>query len=234
MQVRIPLTNKTFYLGMHAESKANSLRYGFMNNGFSQLISGKGTRISFETIYTLYNNVADIKRAVGKIQDTSFREGYKMVDPNDDTKDGNPGETQQFDEIINTPRQSFVAFMRLTLRDLCVAGNAYWHIVRDMNGNVMRIDVVDPRTMSLLADKEGNIFGYVQRVFGHNSIQFEPDEIIHIVMDYSTENALLGVSPIESIVWEGKAELAASMTNWFFYENNAVPSHLLIVDQNIL
>lgn len=233
MKIKVPFTDVTLYLGKEAQARKESFLYGSYQNTFGHMLRGGGFRVSFDTLYTLYNNVVDIKQAIKKIQNATLKEGFSLVDKNDEHAIPNQSEVQTVSQVLNSRTMPFNLLKTLSLRDLNVAGNAFWHIERDRSNNPLRINPIDPRTMAVVADQHGNIKQYVQRVMGHDKLTFEPEEIIHLVLDYSTQNPLLGISPIEAICFEAKTELAAQMSNYCFYENNAVPSHLLIVDTEL-
>ena len=232
MKIKIPFTNSTLHVGRKAAEQAKrAFGYGVYKNVGDVL--GFGGRVSFDVLYHVYNNVVDVKQSVRKLQNSVMKEGYHFVDKNDENKDANIQEVARAQEMLDTKRLSFSSLKDLWVRDLCIAGNAYWHYEASIGGEVMRVNPVDPRTIAIIADKHGDIKSYKQRLMGHDSVSFAPDEIQHSVMDFSTYNSLLGLSPIEAIVWDAKTELEAQKTNFYFYENNAIPAHLLIVDDDL-
>lgn len=233
MKIRIPFTDSTLYIGKDAQAAKLGVRYGAYQNGFETMFANAGTyRIGFETLYMLYNSLVDVRRAVKKRQQATMKEGYTLINSRFPDRDPNP-EQVQIAEIILNGFTKFTETKSEWIRDRIVAGNSYWHIVKSKGGDLLGIERIDPRTMIVVADKFGTIRKYIQRVAGHDTQTFEPGEILHSVEDYSTTNPLLGASPLEVIVWDGRAELAATMSNHFFFENNAVPSHLLIVDDEL-
>ena len=206
--------------------------FGGYVNTFEDLAGSNKARIDFNTLYTIYNNVVDVKQAIKVKQGACVRDGYRIVNIND--PDGTPdiAQTKAAMEILESAR-GFTTRKDIWVRDQDVAGNHFWYIQKDKAGKVIGLPEIDPRTMSIVADQFGNIKKYVQRVHGSDVNYFEPEEIIHSVMDYSTSKPLLGTSPIEAIVWEAKTDMSAQMSQFYFYENNAVPSHLLIANDNL-
>jgi len=166
-----------------------------------------------------------------------MKAGYQFVNKDDPEKAVNEAQAKEATEFLEGRNledgYTFTTLKDLWVRDIEVAGNSYFNFLKNSGGQALGLGVADPRTMAVVADEFGNIKKYVQRTFGYDPIEFEKEEVIHSVMDYSTANALLGVSPIESIVYEARAEMSASMMNWYFYENNAVPSHLFIIEEDI-
>lgn len=236
--IKIPFTD--YIVGTKKQIgavKEAVIRGAFMNSLESQL-NGGSHRIGFDTLYMLYNNISDIKGAVKRIQNAFCRNGVKesvkFVDTKTEQKDMSTSESAE--EVLNVLDRAELTFKQLTdlwERDTKVAGNAYWLILKNLSNKVIGLQPIDPRTMSIIADKYGNVKKYIQRIMGKIVNEFDPEEIIHSVLDFSTENPLLGASPIESIVWDGRAELAAATSNYMFYRNNAVPSHLMIVKKTL-
>lgn len=234
MKFKIPFVNRYLHVGKKAVDAAKqSIVYGAWMNTFDQMIGGDGYRIGFDTLYTVYNNVVDVKQAIRKISDATMRAFWRYVSPKDENKEGNAQQSLQAEILLERKEMSLATLKDLWVRDLSVAGNAYWYLMKSKNGLPLGIKPIDPRTMAIKADKYGNIIGYRQQVMGYDTVNFSPEEIIHSVRDFSTGNPLLGVSPIESFIWEARTELASQMSNYYFFENNAVPAHLLILQENL-
>lgn len=228
MLFKIPLTN------IHVGTKNAIAQKVAQSYGSYRSINslGSNVRIGIDTLYQIFNDVVEVRQAIRRKQDTFAKEGYEIL------KKGNEGEISEGESaiylrsILDNSDKPFSVFSDLWVRDRDVAGNVYMHLERDSNkGRVFRINVVDPRTMKIVADKYGNKIGYYQQIMGSNAVEFSVDEIIHTVYDYSTYNPIIGCSPIESIVFEAKTDIAAQKAGYYFYENNAVPSHFLILDE---
>ena len=223
LDFKLPFFNKK------SVSEKEKLAYGaWQNNLFSKAYSG---RASLDMLYYIYNNVVDVKGAIRKIQDTTAKQGYVVTDLKGEPIKTNYVEASVIDSLYQT--NTFRAFMRDFVLDLCVAGNFYWLIQKNINGEPLSLQRLDPRMMSIAVDKYGTVVGYVQRNGAGDEIRYTDDEIIHDFMDTSTYNEVLGISPIEAIVTEAKTDLKSQESSLYFYENNAVPSHLLIVEENL-
>jgi len=234
MKIKIPFIGKTLYVGRKAVTDAKQrLVYGYYQNG--SMFGLGGLRIDFKTLYELYNSLVDIRQAIKKISNATAKGGYRIVNKDDPEKDGDAKQTQIAKDFIDHPDLPFNKWKKRWTRDRHVAGNFYMQIQRSIGANAdpIRPAVVDPRTMVIISDKYGKVLKYIQRIAGQNKVEFDPDEIVHSVIEDSTKNPLLGSSPIEAIVIEGKTEIESQKSNFFFYENNSVPSHLLIVDPDL-
>ena len=234
MRIKIPFTRRTLAIGRkEAEASRQSVMYGSWFNTFADIVRNGGVRIDFDTLYTIYNNVVDVKQAIRKIQNAVLKGGWTLLNVNDQTKLPNAGQVAIANQFLDSSGFPFSVLKDLWVRDLDVAGNSYWLIRKNAGGGFLDLQPIDPRTMTIVSDKYGNVMKYIQSVFGSESQEFDPEEVIHSVMDYSTKNPMFGVSPIEAIVWEAKTEMSAQMSNFFFFENNAVPAHLLILEENL-
>jgi len=229
MKLKIPFSDTTLVLGKKAvEAAKQSLMYGVYKN-----FMGSGARVNVDLLYKLYNRLVDVKQSVKKIQNATAKSGYLFEDINDPEKEPNQSDVKIIEEFINNEAMPFDIWKKTWVRDRHTAGNYYGHMEKAKSGAYLKFNPVDPRTMTVLSDKYGNIQKYIQRVMGVDSVMFDPEEIVHSKMDLSTSNPLLGVSPIEAIALEGQTEIEAQKSNFSFYENNAVPSHLLIVEQEL-
>jgi HK97 family phage portal protein len=233
MKFKIPFTDQTLYLGKAAQAAKQSLVFGSWNNTFTDLVEGGGYRIGFETLYTIYDNVVDVNAAIKKKTRATAREGYRWVHVDDEDKDPDVAEMKLAEELINNNGMSFNKMKKSWVKDRNVAGNWYLHVEKNKSGKPLALAIVDPRPMIVVADQYGNVVKYIQQVWGKDPVEFDTDEMVHDIYDPSSKNPLLGASPIESIIWEAKGEMAAQMNNFFFYENNAVPAHLLITEEKL-
>ena len=228
MKINLEIAGRQFIFGKNSKADTQHLQYGFYQN-----IGGarnSGGRFDFSTLYNLYNRVVDIKQSIKKIQNAMAREGYEFVNRDNLLKQPDAGQAAIAQSFIDSPLSPFTKWNNIWTRDRHVAGNFFGHIEKNTTGQPLKFRPIDPRTMYVVADKYGNIIKYEQRIMGSESVSFQPEEIVHSVMDTSTINPLLGVSPIESIATEGLTELESQKSNLMFYENHSVPAHLLIVD----
>lgn len=235
MKINLPFGAGTVYLGKKDATLAKQrVVYGAYQNSMSDMLSNADAyRVGFETLYNIFNNVVDVKSCIKKRQMATAKEGYKLVNARDESLLPDQREVQLVNEVLNNTRSPFNRWKNNWVRDRLVSGNHFLFPVKDISGNPVYITSVDPRTMTVVSDKYGNVIKYIQRIAGQDTTVFDKNEIIHTVADYSTSNPIMGVSPIESIVWEARGEMAAQTTNYYFYENGGVPAHLLIVEEEL-
>ena len=232
MIIKNPFTGAKLFIGKaQVQAEKQKIMFGSYQNTLADLMGNAGAyRVGFETLYLLYNSVSDIKNCVRRRQKMVMKEGFRLLNAADPEKLPNAQQAKLAMSILQNPRMPFRKLKKIWVRDRAVSGNAYIQLVKDLSGNPIFLDMPDPRTMVIVADQHGNVQKYLQKVGGEVVNRFDPNEILHSVEEYSTSNPLLGVSSIESIIWEARGEMAASASNYFFYENNAVPAHLLILE----
>jgi phage portal protein BeeE len=110
-----------------------------------------------------------------------------------------------------------------------IAGNTYIEKIRNPLGGLLGVKTLDPRTMAVVSNEHGNVFKYIQSVYSQGEksvmpVEFEPEDIIHWKWGSDPNAEVFGFSAMEPILWEVRTDLSAMISNYFFFENDAVPS----------
>ena len=232
MRIKNPFTGGVLHLGKKDVAAAKqALGFG-MFTGIEGLSTQK-SRVSIESLFKLYNEVVDIKASVNRIQGAHMKAGYRFVNASDESLVGDAAQSAIADAVLNTRKTSFEKLKRLWVRNIIVAGNNYTFLQPNKLGEVMALVVVDPRMMTVVSDNYGDILRYIQKKNSVEVQSFKPEEIAHTILDYSTQTDILGVSQIESIATDAFTEIQSQNVNLAFYENGGVPSHLLIIDEDL-
>lgn len=228
---KIPFTN--FVLNREAPKTGTGrpLAVG-ANQGLYSIRDMTGYKLSYESLFHAYRNQSDVFSCIREWRENVGAAGYKFVNPLDREGKVNEQVMMELDSIL-TYWQPWRALKSRIVRDLGVAGNAYCAITRnETKTNVIGLQSLDPRTMSLVSDKNGNMIKYMQRV-GQNSVEFLPEEILHFKIDTDPNHELFGFSPMETVIWEARTDLSAMMANYFFFENDAQPAIQYILDGDL-
>jgi phage portal protein BeeE len=93
-----------------------------------------------------------------------------------------------------------------------LTGNRYIFKVRNEAREVIGIQPLDPRYLTIVADEFGNIYGYLYRVRG-NYQSFEKDDVVADKMDSDPDNEIYGFSIMHSLVVDIMADDEASKAN---------------------
>ena len=133
--------------------------------------------------------------------------------------------------VLNTGR-TFRQFKRRLIQDAEVTGNCYLHIEKNDAGAVLRLTFVDARTMTVVTDSYGDVVRWIQRYKG-KTVEFDPDEILHFKITDDPNSPVFGLSPLETMFWDVKTDLAAQISNFAFFENDAVPAAQYILDEDL-
>lgn len=69
---------------------------------------------------------------------------------------------------------------------------------KTINGGVLQITPINPKTMTILYDKFGTVQGYEQKVMGEEPIKFSPEEILHFRI-FELADSKYGMSLFEPV-----------------------------------
>lgn len=231
MKIKIPFTDFVLNLNAVKEKDNRPYTYGSRLGNYSTY-DLSGYKLSYESLFNAYRNQSDIYACVREWRENVGVGGFKLLDPNDLESEVNDTLKADVLSILNYwyPWRTFKGRI---IRDLGVSGNAYAHITKGQTGNkVLGLQVIDPRTVSIICTAKGDIIKYVQRI-GQNTAEFLPEEIIHFTIDTDPNHEAFGFSPMESVIWEARTDLAAMMANYYFFENQGVPAAYYILDENL-
>lgn len=228
---KIPFTNFVLNLTPTKQGSGRPLIVG-QNSGLYSIRDMTGYKLSYESLFYAYRNQSDIFSCIREWREGVGLGGYRFVNPLDREAPIAEADENELNSIFNY-WQPWRALKSRIVRDLGVAGNAFCAITRnEAKTNVIGLQALDPRTMALVSDKNGNIQKYIQRV-GQTVVEFQPEEIIHCKIDTDPNHELFGFSPMETIIWEARTDLSAMMANYFFFENDAQPAVQYILEPNL-
>ena len=118
------------------------------------------------------------------------------------------------------------------MRDMDVSGGAFILPVKNALSGLHSFQVLDPRTIQITANKYGEIVKYTQRI-GENVQEFEADEIFYLTETIDPDNEIVGLSKIESLIYDVMGDDEAMKSNYAFFKNNAVPNSIVILEDEI-
>ena len=209
-------------------SISNNLRFEIGPNDSG--VSLVGLRISTDSLFTIWRNNSDVFACVRELANNTGSQGYMWVNTNDENKDPNPKSVQLAEQAIGRSL-NFSKLKGRLVRDVQVAGNAY--LLKQTKGNtVVGFAPIDPRTLSVVTDKYGTILRWVQQV-GPNSQTYQPDEVLQWKLIDDPNSPVFGVSPLEPVVFEVRTDLAAMVSNYAFFQNDAQPGAIYMLEEGI-
>lgn len=194
------------------------------------LLGAQGIRIAPKDLWQIYRMNADVYSCIRELKQGVGDGGYVFVNPKDEEVEADPA-TVAFLVRFYKNSGGFTRIKKQAIRDAQISGAAFFEIIKDVTGSIFGLKRLDPRCMYIIADVYGTILAYVQRVHGSSDVIFEPNSIWHYRPDDDPNNVLLGMSPLETALWEARTDISAAQSNYAFFENDAVPSNLYILEK---
>ena len=224
--------------------KQKTLEFLTEGGGFNQGLYGEirtpldgvamsGMRISVDSLFTVWRNHGDVFACVRELKDNIGSQGYSWVNTKDSNKDPNPEQVKILEAALNF-KGSFRALKNSTIQNVSIAGNAYMLVLRSAlnTGNVLGFDTIDPRTISVVTDKYGNIYKWIQRVKGATQ-EYAPGDVLHFKETDDPNSPVFGLSSLEPIIWEARTDLSAMISNYAFFANDATPGAQYILEDGL-
>lgn len=216
-----------------AETQVDTRRArAFKHRGVGRTLAGlDDIKINFKTFFFVYSKQSDIFSCVREWRDGVGEAGHKLCN----IKDAEAPVPETLGKDVHLILNSIKPFGRTLkdiVRDLGICGNAFVELVKNQAGTkVVGLQTVDPRTMSIVADEHGRVIRYIQKINGADPVEFSPDEIIHFKYGTDPMNELMGYAPMEPIIWEAYTDIEAMKANYSFFENDAQPAVVYILDE---
>lgn len=180
--------------------------------------------VSLKLYYNLYRKSTDINIAVSKLWRTIGKSGYVFNNEKGETIE-NPLVADAF-KYIQIHKETII-------RDLWIWGNAYLIPVKNWFNEVIDFQVIDPRTMYVIADKFWDVRAYIQKSTKWEVVKFDPSEVYHLIDSRDHDNEVIGKSRIETLIYDIMWDAEAGKSNYAFFKNNAIPNTLIILDENL-
>jgi len=160
-----------------------------------------------------------IVKMVGK-KWTNFYEGKKLVD--------SKKRSNIFQEMFNDPVVgSYRAFKDKYYTNHFCSGMVFWYVARNMLWEP-RIQILDSRWITQEFDSLGNV-----KKIKYNNKEIDKSRVIRQITHYDPNRNWYGMSPYEGIVYDAMSDREASKRNFYFFKNNAMPSVILTLDDEI-
>ncbi len=195
-------------------------------------VSLTGARISTDSFFTVWRNHGDIFACIRELCENTGSAGYVWENAIDSSKDPDLQEVRKAESIL-TANKTFRRLKSDLIQDSHIAGNAYLLLQKSAgNGQFLGVQQVDPRTLSVVTDQYGTILRWVQKVKAETQ-EFQPDEILHFKIQRDPNSPVFGLSPLEPVIWDIRTDLAALVSNYAFFENDAQPAAQYILDENL-
>lgn len=194
-------------------------------------LNGKEVARNMETYFRMYRVNADLRRCIEEVQQTCCKSGYQTKIWVNNREDYKVVYNEQVEEALNfidnfgTLKNDIVQMKMLT-------ENVFIQKIRDLKNRVVGWKVLDTRRVSILTDKEGTRLAYILRD-GASMNRIPLEEIFHFIWNRDPDNCFFGMSLLETIVYDVLGDEASVIMNYYYFDNDAIPSALYIMDKNL-
>ena len=209
---------------------------GGMGSYYDPMKDKKGQALSVQAFYMAYGASADISSCITEVQKWTGKGGYAYNDPKtgEEVNDNFKVELDKMFNSAHSTNSTFKDFRNQMIFGRMLTGNAYAFIITDlMRTKVLGLQVIDPRTISIVSDKYGTVYRYIQHVVGGEPIILQPEQVVHWKKGSHPNNPLFGMTNLEPAMWEVKTDLSSMISNYKFFENNAIPAAQYIMDETL-
>lgn len=203
----------------------------YMNNSTISLktLFDNDVVLDNNTFYQLYQKNGDIRQAVKKISENVARNWLYLTDNQWNIIDDNKF-TDDIEMLFSAP--TFAKFKTDIFRNYLISWEVYIQPVKSKWGQVAWFRVIDSRMVVKHIDYERNIIDHFDIYFwGNQHIVLKPNEVAFFKLEDDIYNQFNWMWLLTWIVYDWLSDLEAMKNNYFFYQNSAIPSALLLLDE---
>lgn len=223
---------KIFWLNISFKQSEPAKQAKIFKGGGSIGMTWELPDTTMDLFFQHYAKNSDIRGCIKELQETVGKWGRYLSKKWTDEAIKEDSPQYKSIWILLNNHQSFDAMKRRIIRDISVTGNAYILKLKNASWELLGWQVIDPRTMRIVSTAYGEVIKYIQVVNGV-ATDFWPDEIIHRKDETDPDNEIFGLSILESVIYEVLADSEASMTNYYYFKNNAIPSTIIQLEDGM-
>ena len=205
----------------------------YMNNSTISLktLFDKDIVLDNNTFYTLYQKNGDIRQAVKKISENVARNWLYLIDNNWNIIDDNKF-TDDVEMLFSAP--TFSKFKTDFFRNYLVSWEVYIMPVKNKEWINAWFRVIDSRMVVKAINTERNVIDHFDLyLWGNQHIVLKPNEIGFFKLEDDIHNQFNWMWLLTGIVYDWLSDLEAMKNNYYFYQNSAIPSALLLLDDTL-
>ena len=186
--------------------------------------------IWINTYYKIYADNTDLRAGIRKIASKIWVKGFHFIDNAGNTI-RRPALQTAVKKIFSDPERgikNFIAFKREMVKDFYIAGEIYLLPIFSWMGQLLNFQILDPRTITKVYDKEGKIIRFEQRSqTGGKVRKYDEDKIYFYKLENDPKNPVNWLSLLYSVIWDVLTDAKATERNYYFFENDKVPRSVL-------
>lgn len=204
--------------------------WGYATSSFKSLFDNDVV-LDKRTYYNLYQNNGDIRQAVRKIAENVARNGLYLIDNQWNIIDDNKV-TDDITNLFASP--TFSKFKIDFFRNFLVGWEVY--IIPAFNAfwKTAWFQILDNRMVSKTINQETwEIIKFDVYINGTKHITYTPEQLAFFKLEDDIRNWYDWMSLLTWIVYDWLSDLEAMKNNYYFYQNSAIPSAILLLDETI-
>ena len=185
--------------------------------------------IDLDTYYKLYEYNWDIRQAVQKIANWVSRNWIYLQNNQRQTIENNIITDEVFD-LFKAP--TFLKRKKDLYRNYMLSWELYIAPVKNEWWQTIWFDIIDSRLVS----KTVNAFWVIEKFTVSSqwyTKTYKPDELAFFKREDSVNSSVDWMWVLNGCVYDALSDLEAMKTNYSFYQNSAIPSALLLLEDNL-
>lgn len=184
--------------------------------------------LDLNTYYDLYEYNWDIRQAIKQIAKWVSRNWLYLEDNNRKTIESNVL-TDEVYSLFQTP--TFLHFKTSLYRNYFLSWELYILPILNVQWQTIWFDVLDSRAVSKYVD-EYWVIKYFQVTSNAWQIQrYQPDQLAYFKYEDDVHNSVNWMWVLNWVIYDALSDLEAMKTNYYFYQNSAIPSAILMLDE---
>jgi hypothetical protein len=170
-----------------------------------------------------YKQIPELKIAIDTISTWTIGKGYTTPSPLTELTLG---------VIRGNGKETFDSILENCIRDMYIYGDGYAEIIRDSDGRLVNLKVIDNRKVSIIFNAKGIIIRYEVTSPDGSIDKFNPEDIFHLSRN-KTGDEVHGVSIVDVCEWIILARNEA-MNDWkTVLHRNVYPVRIWELDTDI-
>ncbi len=205
--------------------------YSTSYNSSDGIVDGVGIARNNRTYGLMYRKSVDIKACIRELQETAMKNGYELRREYSSKE----GEKVVYDEKFTNALGNIKNLCDGIIKNLSLFANAYIQKRRDGAWRVLWYKVLDSRHMTLVTDS--NLvpikYMYSQPILQGSVLIFPAKDILHWKRGEDFDNIVYGDAVMEALVLDVLGEEEASLSNYYYFQNDNIPSALYILKDGL-
>lgn len=185
--------------------------------------------IDINTYYLLYQYNGDVRQAIQKISNGVARNGIYLEDNQRKTIESNEL-TDEVYSLFQLP--TFLKWKKDLYRNYMLSGELYIIPIKNAFDVVIWFEILDSRMCSKTVDQYWVITRFVVSTNWYSKI-YKPNELAYFKREDSVNYSVDWMWVLNGCIYDALSDLEAMKTNYSFYQNSAIPSAMLLLDDNL-